>query len=93
MYLWSKCYYPSINVTENPRDIENQAKLNDMLKLMIHIYQGYKTQPLLWNPIVNGLVRQRGDIKQIPAHHLNHMTGGLENVVVDIGIIGDFNNF
>jgi hypothetical protein len=35
-------------------------------------------------------VRQQGDIKQIPEHHLNHMTGGLENVAVDIGIIGDF---
>lgn len=84
-------YYPSINVTENPRDIENKAHLNEMLDLMVHIYLGYKTHPLLWTPIVNGLVRQKGDIKQIPAHHLNHMTGGLENVVVDIGVIGDFN--
>lgn len=86
-----KSYYPSINVTENPRDIENKAQLNEMLDLMIHIYQGYQTQPLLWTPIVNGLVRQKGDIKPIPTHHLNHMTGGLENVVVDMGVIGDFN--
>ncbi|MED4018931.1 serine hydrolase [Sutcliffiella cohnii] len=89
----NKCiqsYYPSINVTENPRDNENKAHLNEMLDMMIHIYQGYKTQPLLWTPIINGLVRQKGDIKQIPAHHLNHMTGGLENVVVDIGVMGDF---
>ncbi|WP_103107143.1 serine hydrolase [Brevibacillus reuszeri] len=84
-------YYPTINVTENPRDIENKAQLNQMLELMIHIFQGYKTQPLLWTPIINGLVRQKGDIKQIPTHHLNHMTGGLKNIVVDIGIIGDFN--
>ncbi|WP_456274740.1 serine hydrolase [Bacillus sp. AK031] len=84
-------YFPSINVTENPRDKENKSQLNEMLDMMIHIYQGYKTHPLLWTPIVIGLVRQRGDIKQIPVHHLNHMTGGLENVVVDIGIIGDFN--
>jgi len=50
-----------------------------MLDLMIDIYERYKTQPLLWTPIVNGLVRQKGDIKRIPAHH---MTGELENVVV-----------
>lgn len=84
-------YYPTINVTENPRDAENKGRLDQMLDLMIHIYQAYKTQPLLWTPIINGLVRQKGDIKQIPTHHLNHMTGGLEYVAVDIGIIGDFN--
>ncbi|UTE76728.1 serine hydrolase [Rossellomorea sp. KS-H15a] len=84
-------YYPSIHVTENPRDVDNKAQLNEMLDLMIRIYQGYKTQPLLWTPIMNGLVRQKGNIGQIPVHHLNHMTGGLENVAVDIGIMGDFN--
>ncbi|MFE7061994.1 serine hydrolase [Sutcliffiella sp. NPDC057660] len=85
-------YYPSISITENPRDIENKAQLNHMLELMIHIFQGYKTLPILWTPIINGLVRQRGDINKIPSHHLNHMTGGLDNVVIDIGIIGDFND-
>ncbi|CAN7278787.1 serine hydrolase [Rossellomorea sp. LjRoot5] len=84
-------YYPSIQVTENPRDINNMGQLNELLDLMIHIYQGYKIQPLLWTPIINGLVRQKGDINQVPPHHLNHMTGGLENVAVDIGIMGDFN--
>jgi Beta-lactamase enzyme family len=84
-------HYPSIHVTENPRDVDNKAQLNEMLDLMIHIYQGYKTQPLLWTPIMNGLVRQNGKIDQIPVHHLNHMTGGLETVAVDIGIMGDFN--
>lgn len=82
--------YPTITVTENPRDTENMAQLNEMLDMMIHIYEGYKTHPLLWTPIINGMVRQKGDINQIPPHHLNHMTGGLENVVVDIGLIGDF---
>ncbi|MGF3103013.1 serine hydrolase [Rossellomorea sp. DUT-2] len=84
-------YYPTINVTENPRDVKNKAQINEMIDLIIHIYQGYKTQPLLWAPIINGLVRQKGDIKHIPAHRLNHMTGGLENVAVDIGVMGDFN--
>ncbi|KPL61012.1 serine hydrolase [Rossellomorea vietnamensis] len=85
-------YYPSIYVTENPRAVDNKARLNEMLDMMIHIYLGYKTHPLLWTPIINGLVRQKGDIKQIPAHHLNHMTGGLENAAIDIGIMGDFND-
>lgn len=84
-------FYPSIHVTENPRDIDNKAQLNEIHDLMIRIYQGYKTHPLLWTPIMNGLVRQNGKIDQIPVHHLNHMTGGLENVAVDIGIMGDFN--
>ncbi len=84
-------YFPTISITENPRDIENKGQLNHMLEVMIHIFQGYKTHPLHWTPIINGLVRQKGDINHIPTHHLNHMTGGLDNVVIDIGIIGDFN--
>ncbi|WP_128895490.1 serine hydrolase [Longirhabdus pacifica] len=84
-------YFPTIKICENARDMENKAQLDQMLELMIHIYKGYQTQPLIWTPIINGLVRQRGGINQIPIHHLNHMTGGLKNVVVDIGIMGDFN--
>ncbi|MGD7052354.1 serine hydrolase [Sutcliffiella horikoshii] len=84
-------YFPTINITENPRDIKNKGQLNQILEIMIHIFQGYKTQPLHWTPIINGLVRQKADINHIPTHHLNHMTGGLDNVVIDIGIIGDFN--
>lgn len=85
-------YFPTINITENARDIENKGQLNSLLEIIIHIFQGYKTQPLLWTPIINGLVRQKGDINHIPTHHLNHMTGGLDNVVIDIGMIGDFND-
>jgi hypothetical protein len=84
-------YFPTISITESPRDIENKGQLNQLLEIVIQIFQGYKTQPLLWTPIINGLVRQKGDINHIPTHHLNHMTGGLDNVVIDIGIIGDFN--
>lgn len=83
-------YYPTINVTENPRDIENKAQLDQLSDLMIHIYQGYGTDPLLWAPTINGLVRQKADVRHIPPYHLNHMTGGLSNVVVDIGMMGDF---
>jgi EAL domain-containing protein (putative c-di-GMP-specific phosphodiesterase class I) len=55
-------YYPSINVTENSRDIENKSQLNEMLELRIDIYQGYKTQPLSWTPIINGLVLDNREI-------------------------------
>ncbi|RDI41066.1 serine hydrolase [Falsibacillus pallidus] len=84
-------YYPSIHVTENPRDVLNKGQLDQMLAVMIDIYEGYKKQPLIWTPIINGLVRQKGDIADIPTHHLNHMTGGLGTASIDIGILGDFN--
>lgn len=84
-------YYSTINVTEDPRDDDNKAQLDQLLDLMVDIFQGYQRDPLLWTPIINGLIRQQGTIDGVPVHHLNHMTGGLKNVVVDIGIMGDFN--
>lgn len=84
-------YYSTINVTEDPRDDDNKAQLDQVLDLMVDVFQGYQREPLLWTPIINGLIRQKGNIDDIPVHHLNHMTGGLENVVVDIGVIGEFN--
>ncbi len=71
--------------------MNNKGELNDILKLMKLTLQEYNLNPYLWTPILNGLVRQQGDIDGIPSHFLNHMTGGLENVIVDIGILGDFN--
>jgi hypothetical protein len=85
-----KSYFQNINITQNPLDLDNNGELSEMLELMRLIYQGYITNPDLWLPIINGLVRQRGEIEGIPSHFLNHMTGGLDNVVVDIGVIGDF---
>ena len=85
-------YYPSITVNEDPRISENQAQLDQLCDLVINIFQNYKKNPLLWTPIINGLIRQKGDTEGIPTHHLNHMTGGLENAAVVLGIIGDFNN-
>jgi Beta-lactamase enzyme family len=84
--------FPSILVTEDPRDPDNKGMLSELAELMKRIYQGYNERPMLWAPIITGLVRQRGDIGSIPAHHLNHMTGGLETAAVDVGIMGDFNN-
>lgn len=85
-----KSYFKNINITQNPRDTDNKGELSEMLDLLQLIHQGYKTNPNLWIPVINGLVRQRGDIEGIPSHFLNHMTGGLDNVIVDIGIMGEF---
>lgn len=85
-----KSYFNNINITQNPRDLDNNGELAQMLELFRLIFQGYINNPELWVPIVNGLVRQRGEVEGIPTHFLNHMTGGLDNVVVDIGIMGEF---
>ncbi|KAA0955393.1 serine hydrolase [Sporosarcina sp. ANT_H38] len=85
-----KSYFKNINITQNPRDLDNNGELSEMLEILRLIIQGYKTNPDLWIPIINGLIRQRGDIEGIPSHFLNHMTGGLDKVIVDIGIIGEF---
>jgi hypothetical protein len=85
-----KSYFKTINITRNPRDLDNNGELSEMLELLRLIHQGYITNPDLWIPVINGLVRQQGDIEGIPSHFLNRMTGGLDNVVVDIGIMGEF---
>ncbi|WP_313894389.1 serine hydrolase [Psychrobacillus sp.] len=86
-----KSYFNNINITQNPTDLDNSGELSQLLELLRQTYQGYKTNPELWIPIINGLIRQQGQIKEIPSHFLNHMTGGLDNVVVDVGIMGEFN--
>ncbi|MFX3675172.1 MAG: serine hydrolase [Paenisporosarcina sp.] len=83
-------YFNTIHITQNSRDLNNSGELSQLLELLCLIYQGYKTSPKLWTPLINGLVRQQDEVKGIPPHLLNHMTGGLENVVVDVGIIGEF---
>lgn len=85
-----KLHFKNINITQNPMDLHNSGKLSQILELLCLIFQGYKTKPELWTPIIGGLIRQQDQIKGLPNHFLNHMTGGLENVVVDIGIIGEF---
>ena len=87
-----KFYFNNINITQNPTDLDNNGDLSQMFELLRAIVQGYKTNPDLWLPIINGFVRQQGDIAGIPSHFLNHMTGGLDSVIVDIGIIGEFSN-
>ncbi|WP_232698850.1 serine hydrolase [Brevibacillus daliensis] len=85
-----KLYFSHINITNNPRDSENTGQLKQMFELLHSIFQGYKATPDLWIPIINGLVRQQASIGEIPEHYVNHMTGGLKNLVIDIGIIGEF---
>ncbi|WP_100333980.1 serine hydrolase [Bacillus alkalisoli] len=85
-----KTYFVNINITQNPRNLENQGELIQVFEVLRLIFNGYKETPELWSPIITGLVRQRGEIDGIPTHLLNHMTGGLEDVVVDIGILGEF---
>lgn len=72
---------------------ENVGELNQVLSLLVHIFQGYKSEPELWEPIINGMVRQQGDYEGIPYYHLAHMTGGLSTAIINIGIIGMFHKF
>ena len=85
-----KSYFPAIHITKNPRDPDNKGEIKQVFELLLVIYEGYKNEPELWMPIMNGFVRQRGEINGIPSHHFNHMTGGLDEVIVDMGIMGEF---
>ncbi|MEH7225388.1 serine hydrolase [Bacillus sp. JJ1566] len=88
-----KSYFNRLNISQNPRSSDNNGELNHLIKLLCEVYQGYKSNPELWLPIINGLIRQRGEIEGIPSHFLSHMTGGLEDLIVDIGIIGEFTHY
>jgi hypothetical protein len=61
------------------------------MDLLCQIIQEYKTDPEIWIPVIKGLVRPIDSIEGIPNHCLNHISGGLESVLVDIDIIGEFN--
>ncbi|PEC22137.1 serine hydrolase [Bacillus cereus] len=86
-------YFSKIHIQENPRDEQNVGELNQVLSLLVHIFQGYKSEPVVWEPIINGMVRQQGEYEGIPSYHLAHMTGGLPTATINIGIIGMFNEF
>ncbi|MFS0821827.1 serine hydrolase [Bacillus sp. 1P02SD] len=85
-----KSYFPRVNISPDPRSSDNKGELNHLMNLLCEVYQGYEQNPVLWHPLLNGLVRQRGEIDGIPSHLLNHMTGGLEDLIVDMGIMGEF---
>ncbi|PEE39434.1 serine hydrolase [Bacillus pseudomycoides] len=85
-----QCSFSKIYITKDPRDMKNVGKLKQVLKLLIRIFQGYELNPVLWEPIINGMVRQQGQYEGIPGYHLAHMTGGLPTAVINIGILGTF---
>ncbi|WP_410982810.1 serine hydrolase [Bacillus cereus] len=82
--------FSKINITKDPRDAKNVGKLKQVLKLLIRIFQGYESNPVLWEPIINGMVRQQGNYEGILNYHLTHMTGGLPTAFINIGILGTF---
>ncbi|MGM0803749.1 MAG: serine hydrolase [Bacillota bacterium] len=85
--------YNYMNLTPNPRDLENSGEIGEVLHILKAIYEGYHAEPQLWLPVMNGLVRPQDHFDGIPNHMLNHMSGGLENLVVDIGILGEFHQY
>ena len=85
-------YFPNLRVTENPRDIGNQGVVSQLLEILCSINEGYEKNPFIWAPIMNGLVRQQDFIHGIHNHLVNHMTGGLEQVIIDMGFIGALHN-
>ncbi|MBC6973280.1 serine hydrolase [Bacillus sp. Xin] len=82
--------FSKINITKDPRDVKNVGNLKQVLKLLIRIFQGYESNPVLWEPIINGMVRQQGNYEGIPGYRLAHMTGGLPTAFINIGILGTF---
>ncbi|MGG5737146.1 MULTISPECIES: serine hydrolase [Bacillus cereus group] len=85
--------FSKIHIQENPKDEKNIGELKQVLSLLLHIFQGHKSAPELWEPIISGMVRQQGDYESIPYYHLAHMTGGLPTATINIGIIGMFHEF
>ncbi|WP_137789368.1 serine hydrolase [Bacillus sp. E(2018)] len=82
--------YKHINLSSNPRDVENKGRISEVLSVLKAIFEGYHRHPQLWLPVMNGLVRPQDHFEGIPNHMLNHMSGGFETLVVDIGILGEF---
>ncbi|MCU5707468.1 class A beta-lactamase-related serine hydrolase [Bacillus wiedmannii] len=91
--MYAQTYFSKIHIQEDARDEKNVGELNEVLSLLVHIFQGYKSEAELWEPIINGMVRQQGEYEGIPYYHIAHMTGGLPTAIINIGIIGVFNEF
>ena len=91
--MYAQTYFSKIHIQENARDEKNVGELSEVLALFIQTFQGYKSEPELWEPIISGMVRQQGEYEEIPYYHITHMTGGLLTATINIGIIGMFNEF
>lgn len=90
---YAQSHFSKIHIQENARDEKNIGELSEVLSLLVQIFQGYKLEAELWEPIISGMVRQQGDYEGIHSYHLAHMTGGLLTATINIGIIGMFNEF
>ncbi|MES5955387.1 class A beta-lactamase-related serine hydrolase [Bacillus fungorum] len=90
---YAQTYFSKIHIQENARDEKNAGELNEVLSLLVQIFQGYKSEAELWEPIISGMVRQQGEYEGVHSYHLAHMTGGLPTATINIGIIGMFNEF
>ncbi|GAB6549826.1 serine hydrolase [Bacillus mobilis] len=86
-------YFSKIHVQKSPRDEQNVGELNQVHSLLVHIFKCYKSNPELWEPIINGMVRQQGEYEGIPYYHIAHMTGGLPTAIINVGIMGKFHEF
>lgn len=82
--------FPDIHVSSDPMSPNNKGQLLQISQLMCSIYEHFKEQPEMMLPIMNGLVRQKGEIESIPEHLHHHMTGGLHHAILDVGMIGYF---
>ncbi|MEI5907918.1 serine hydrolase [Bacillus spongiae] len=82
--------YPTIHLLANPRDPKNEGSIHDLFHALMEIYRGYKNSPDIFSPIITGMVRQQEAIEEIPKQHLAHMTGGLPDFILDMGVLGEF---
>lgn len=85
--------YLDIRVHRNPQDIEkNAGRLDVLMQIVRDAVLGYRKNPALWRPMIAGMVRHRDKPQGITSYHVANMTGGLPNVTIDIGILGNIND-
>ena len=59
--MYAQTYFSKIHIQEDARDEKNIGELNEVLSLLVHIFQGYKSEAELWEPIISGMARQKGE--------------------------------
>ncbi|QHE53948.1 serine hydrolase [Pontibacillus sp. HMF3514] len=82
--------FRSIHITENPSDEEHRGQLVEIAQLVQSIYTGYQHDPDTWEPVIQGMVRMQDKHVRIPYHHQVNMTGGLSDSLIEINILGAF---
>lgn len=82
--------YPRIKVSSDPTDHErNAGRLDAVASLVRSVALGHREDARLWRPVIAGLVRQRYKADGIPEYHLLNIQGGLDDALIDIGLLGD----